>query len=335
MQGVRSPLRGRACADLVVLDADSWVDLAYRPGARLVADVVKGGTLVVAGGDGVERGPAERGSLVGLGVGCSPRHGGGRRTTERGGGHSLPLRPGAGGRPRATGLPVDVRRRTRCRPGAPLTVLLGGHNGVTYEALAARADLPAWGLLTLDAHHDVRMYEGRPGNGSPVRALIDAGLPGNHVVQVGIHGFCNAPGHRRWCREQGIRTAGPDEIGRVPELLDALASGCEHLDVDIDIDVLDRAFAPACPGARPGGVAPRALFEAAHVVGSHPSVRAVDIVEVDPTRDVASVTVDATATTLLCVASGYGRRHLRETWNRQQECSRQPRTSLVTPPREG
>ena len=41
---------------------------------------------------------------------------------------------------------------------------------------------------------------------------------------------------------------------------------------------------------------------------AHPSVRAVDIVEVDPSTDVAHVTVDAAALTLLNVAAGYATR---------------------------
>lgn len=191
---------------------------------------------------------------------------------------------------------------------APLTVLLGGHNGVTFEALGAQPDLADWGLLTLDAHHDVRPYEGAPGNGSPVRALIDTGLPGAHVVQVGIHGFCNSPVHRQWCADQGVTVHGPDVIGWVPALLDDLAARCRRIYVDIDIDVLDRAFAPACPGSRAGGVTPRELFAAAVAAGAHPAVAAVDIVEVDPERDVASITVDAAAITLLSVATGLAQR---------------------------
>ena len=141
---------------------------------------------------------------------------------------------------------------------ARLTVLLGGHNGVTFEALSRRTDLGSWGLLTLDAHHDVREYPaGSPGNGSPVRALVDAGLPGAHVVQVGIAGFSNVRAHRRWCEEIGVTIRGPGSVHEVPDLLDMLARRCDHVYVDLDIDVLDRAFAPGAPGARPGGITPR------------------------------------------------------------------------------
>lgn len=191
---------------------------------------------------------------------------------------------------------------------APLTVLLGGHNAVTWHALAG-ADLGRWGLLTLDAHHDVRPYErGAVGNGSPVRALVDAGLPGANVVQVGIHGFSNSRSHREWCESHGVRVLGPDRMDGVAALLDDLAARCEAVYVDIDLDVLDRAFAPACPGARPGGVSPRQLLAAAFAAGANPKVRCVDIVELNPSADVAHITTDTAALTLLNVAAGYATR---------------------------
>jgi formiminoglutamase len=191
---------------------------------------------------------------------------------------------------------------------APLSVLLGGHNAVTWHALK-RAALESWGLLTLDAHHDVRPYKaGAVGNGSPVRALLDAGLPGANVVQVGIHGFSNSRAHREWSESRGIEVHGPDRIGDVPNFLDELADRCDEIYVDIDLDVLDRAFAPACPGARPGGVSPRQLLEAAFAAGAHPQVRAVDIVELDPLADVAHITTDTAALALLNVAAGYATR---------------------------
>jgi formiminoglutamase len=193
--------------------------------------------------------------------------------------------------------------------GAALTVLLGGHNGVTYAALANRRDLPSWGLLTLDAHHDVRPYApGRPGNGSPVRALVDAGLPGSQIVQVGIAGFGNAPGHRAWCEEHGISVHPPAAAACVGDLLDGLAARVDDVYVDLDLDVLDRSFAPGCPGSRPGGITPRVLFDAAFVAGAHPAVRAVDIVELDPEADVAHITADAAALCLLNVAAGFATR---------------------------
>jgi formiminoglutamase len=192
---------------------------------------------------------------------------------------------------------------------ADLTILLGGHNGVTWSALSAAEDLPNWGLLTVDAHHDARNYvPGRVGNGAVVRALIDAGLPGDHVVQVGINGFSNSAEHRRWCEARGVTVLGPERAGDIDRLLEDLSRECNHIYVDLDLDVLDRAFAPGCSGSRPGGLSPGVLFAAAHAAGMHSRVRAIDIVELDPVKDVASITTDSAALALLSAASGYARR---------------------------
>ncbi len=138
-----------------------------------------------------------------------------------------------------------------------------------------------------------------------MRALIDAGLPGANVVQVGIHGFSNSRAHREWCESRGVLVLGPERMDDVPALLDDLAARCTDIYVDIDLDVLDRAFAPACPGARPGGTSPRQLLDAAFAAGAHPQVRAIDIVELDPLADVAHITTDTAALALLNVAAGY------------------------------
>lgn len=190
-----------------------------------------------------------------------------------------------------------------------LVIVLGGHNAVTFHALSAAGRLDRWGLLTLDAHHDVRGYEpGAVTNGSPVRALIDAGLQGGNVVQIGIHGFSNAAADRQWCLDQGVTVLGPESVADVWTQLDSLAQRCDRIYVDLDIDVLDRAFAPGCPGSRPGGITPRELFDAAFAAGAHPAVAAVDIVELDPTADVAHISTDAAALALLNAAAGFSTR---------------------------
>lgn len=197
-------------------------------------------------------------------------------------------------------------------PDAPLRVFIGGDSGLTYPAFLELAGdvLPAWGLVTLDAHHDADPYVGRPGNGSVVRALVDAGLPGDQIVQVGIGGFSNSAACRDWCDDQGVDviTMAEARFGSIEdvlvEALDRLAMSVDHIYVNLDFNVLDRAFAPACQGAHPGGLKSRELLAAAFIVGRHVHVRAVDIVEVDATIDVADVTVDLAALSLLNVASG-------------------------------
>ena len=208
-----------------------------------------------------------------------------------------------------------VESGVRALPPADLVVLLGGDNALTRPA--ARALLPELargGLLTLDAHHDVRGMHAGPTNGTPVRGLLDDGLPGEHVVQVGIGALTNSRAYRSWCDEQGISVVTATQARRqgvaevVREALDDLAGHADALYVDLDVDVVDSALAPGCPGARPGGLQAWELLDAAAEVGRHPAVVAVDVVEVDAAADPSGRTVDLAAACLLRVAAGLAAR---------------------------
>ena len=197
-------------------------------------------------------------------------------------------------------------------------VQLGGANSIMRSAVHGRGKpLSALGLLTLDAHHDVRGLHTGPTNGTPVRELLEAGLPGAQVVQIGIGAFTNSRAYRRYADDHGVTVVTVDEARRegvgscVTRHLDDLALRCEEIWVDLDLDVLDAAFAPGCPGARPGGLLPGELHEAALAAGRHPGVVGVDIVEVDATADPTGVTVDQAALCLLHAAAGLAVRRRR------------------------
>jgi type III secretion system FlhB-like substrate exporter len=108
-------------------------------------------------------------------------------------------------------------------PADPVTVLLGGDNVVTAPVVAAHpaAPLARMGVVTFDAHHDVRTYTDTPSNGAPIRWLLDQGLPGDQVVQVGIHSHANSRAYREFCDQQGVRTVTVDEVERRGDLLKA------------------------------------------------------------------------------------------------------------------
>ncbi|HET9260200.1 MAG TPA: arginase family protein [Acidimicrobiia bacterium] len=205
-------------------------------------------------------------------------------------------------------------------PESSLKLYLGGDNAITRPLVAAESeDLTSVGLITFDAHHDVRTLANGPNNGSPVRGLIeDHGLPGRNVVQIGIHSFANSKAYRTYCDEVGITTVTVEHVERIGmktavELaLIQLGAICEKIYVDVDIDVLDTAFAPACPGARPGGLTVRQLSEGVLRCGTDPSVSAMDFVEVDASRDVAGQTLDVMAHLLLTAVSGFAMREATE-----------------------
>ena len=194
---------------------------------------------------------------------------------------------------------------------APAVILLGGDNSITRPGCHGLGlPLLRCGLLTLDAHLDLRHLEDGLTNGNPVRALLGDGLPGDHIFQIGIQPFANSEAYVGVARQAGIHIITLDcvverGIGAVlEEALDYLDARTDRIYVDLDLDVLDRVYAPATPGSRPGGLTPQLVRKAARLCGQHPKVRAMDLVEMDPTHDIADATALAAAACLLEFAAG-------------------------------
>jgi formiminoglutamase len=163
-----------------------------------------------------------------------------------------------------------------------LSIALGGDNSITY-AVARHLQ---GGLITFDAHHDIR--EG-VSNGSPVRRLIDeAGFDPRRIVQIGINDFSNSPEYSRRAKELGITVISRDELARrSPEdvISQALEIAGPNTHVDFDVDVCDRAFVPACPASAPGGISAFELRTFANLVTRNRNVKSIDITEIDATLD--------------------------------------------------
>ena len=172
-----------------------------------------------------------------------------------------------------------------------LTLLAGGNNAITRPAaLALGMPLDRVGLITLDAHFDMRDLDAGLSNGNPVRALIEDGLPGANIAQVGLAPFANSKAMHDDAVQAGnlivtigeVRANGVDEA--IARALDHVAH-CGVLVVDCDIDAIDRSQFPAAPGARPGGMAAHDFFAAVRRLASDPRVRVIDLTEWDPPLD--------------------------------------------------
>jgi formiminoglutamase len=191
-----------------------------------------------------------------------------------------------------------------------LLIALGGDNSITYTVASGLfGDLSKVGLITLDAHHDLR--DGNT-NGSPVWRLIQAGLPGKNIVQIGISDFANSKEYSDRAKEAGIFVITRAQL-RDKSIADAmkqafahLGRNVDHIYVDLDVDVCDRSVAPASPAATPGGISADELRQAAFLAGANYKVKAVDITEIDPKRDSKDErTVRLAALLVLEIAAGY------------------------------
>jgi formiminoglutamase len=196
-----------------------------------------------------------------------------------------------------------------------LTIVLGGNNAVTRPCVhALGATLQRVGVLTLDAHFDLRDTDCGLTNGNPIQALLEDGLPGAHVAQIGLLPFANTKkAHEKAkaagiyvataaaCRAEGLHAIAENALAR-------LAARCDVIHVDFDIDVVERAAMPGAPGARPGGVTAQDFFDATRLICAHPKVRSVDLTEFDPSLDVASISALTAARWVCEVLAGYLKR---------------------------
>jgi formiminoglutamase len=172
-----------------------------------------------------------------------------------------------------------------------LTMLVGGNNAITRPAvLGLGAPLEKVGLITLDAHFDMRDTHEGLSNGNPVRALVEDGLPGTNIAQIGLASFANSRKMHEDALAAGNFVITVGEVRRlgialaIDRALDRLAH-CEMIAVDCDIDVIDRSQFPAAPGARPGGMAAHDFFAAVRRIASDPRARLIDLTEWDPPLD--------------------------------------------------
>ncbi|WP_047983851.1 formimidoylglutamase [Ornithinibacillus californiensis] len=186
--------------------------------------------------------------------------------------------------------------------------LLGGDHSVSYSSIKAfKEHYGKVGVIQFDAHHDLRNTEdGGPTNGTPFRRLLEDNIiSGEDLVQIGIRDFTNAHAYHKYAIEQGITIYTMKDV-RAKSLTNILTSEVEKLSksvdsiyLSVDMDVLDQAFAPGCPVIGPGGMDSTTLLEGINLAAQHDKVKAMDIVEIDPTIDIRNMTSRVAAYVLL------------------------------------
>lgn len=190
-------------------------------------------------------------------------------------------------------------------------VAIGGDNSITYSVAMGLwgRQISHAGLITFDAHHDLRDGET---NGSPVQRLVNAGLQGTRIVQIGIADFSNSPQYAQRAKDYGITVISRSELRNrsaesvIEQALEVAGSGGGPIHVDFDVDVCDRSAVPACPAAAPGGISADEFRNFAYLMGKSPQVTSVDFTEVDAQADsLDGRTVRLVAVSILELLCGY------------------------------
>ena len=179
-----------------------------------------------------------------------------------------------------------------------VTCMIGGDHSTTACAVRGIKEVykeETIGILQLDTHLDVRdPAELGPANGTPIRQLIDGHtVKGENVVNIGLHGYFNAKPLIDYAEKHNIQMVTLKQARRqglincVQEALRQLTARVDRVYVTVDMDVLDISVAPGVPASTPGGMTAAELFDILLEIGQHSTVRHIDFVCLDPSRDSA------------------------------------------------
>ena len=215
-----------------------------------------------------------------------------------------------------------------------MPLVLGGDHSIAAGSMAGAC--AAWrarhghapGLLWIDAHVDLNTHLTTPsGNphGMPAAALLGWDVEGFSAL-VGPDGLFDRdrmayvgardidPGEQQHIEEAGIACWSSRDVREqgVEAVMDAalavVSAGHEPFCLSFDIDVVDPVFAPGVDTAVPDGLSPAAAMECMARAGGHAPVISMDLVELNPERDVDGRTAHIAVS---CVAAAIESTHAR------------------------
>ena len=167
-------------------------------------------------------------------------------------------------------------------------VSLGGDHSVSYPVIKAHAERhPGLNVLHIDAHSDLysNFQDNRYSHASPFARLMEDGAV-RRLVQVGIRTL-NAH-QKEQARKFNV------EIIQMDDWRDEIVLEFDGpVYVSVDLDGLDPAFAPGVSHHEPGGFSTR---QAINIInGFTGRLIGADVVELNPVRDVGSLTATVAA----------------------------------------
>ncbi len=179
------------------------------------------------------------------------------------------------------------------------TLFLGGDHSVSIPLLKGFRNAYAGkkiGVIHFDCHADLMdEYEGHKwAHACPFRRFLELeGVETRDLAQVGMRSF--EPEEVYFINESEIRfyhASKVDQLG-VEEVVRQLAGAYGDYDaiyISIDIDVLDPAYAPGTGTPEGGGLTSRQMMYMTRELVKKLPVKAFDLVEISPPRDVNDIT---------------------------------------------
>ena len=182
-----------------------------------------------------------------------------------------------------------------------IPIVVGGNHAIAAPSIRAFRngnDFKKVGLVDFDAHNDLGDPSiAGPTAGTMFREVIDAGqIEGPNAVQIGLHGSLASVAWRDYATRVGVREIPAREVWQrgiekvMDEAMEQAGDGTDAIYVSFDVDAIEDASVPGTGVPAPGGLTPKEANEAVYLLGRNQKVMALDIVEVDPMKDVKGVT---------------------------------------------
>ncbi len=175
-------------------------------------------------------------------------------------------------------------------------MFLGGDHSITFPLVRAFSEVYPRnpGIIIFDAHPDAENDFMPPTQEDLLCALVNQDvIKKENILIVGIRNWDK--NEIEFIRKNKIKYFPMKEIAReglqeISESMMAVARGFDSLYVSIDVDVLDPAFAPGTGYIEPGGLTTRELLFMLHRLKNIRNLKAFDLVEINPKRDVNNLT---------------------------------------------
>ncbi|MBS3146338.1 arginase family protein [Candidatus Woesearchaeota archaeon] len=174
-------------------------------------------------------------------------------------------------------------------------IFLGGDHSITYNLFNAfSSKFRNTGLLIFDAHPDCEVYTDIAAHEDFVRKLIDDMLlEKENVILVGLRIF--SENEIKFLKDNKIKFFSMKDIfndlQNVCDEIMELSRNFDGLYLSIDIDVVDPAYAPGTGYLEVGGLSSRELLYFIQRIKLLKNLKFIDIVEINPKKDINNMTV--------------------------------------------
>ncbi len=198
-----------------------------------------------------------------------------------------------------------------------IPIIVGGSHDISFASGKAMfLTYKKIGQINIDAHYDVRpVVNGKITSGTPFRRLLEGKyLSGKNFVEMGVHSPKNLQEHYEYLKKQKANMLKLNFINRIglekslSRAITIAAKGTNAIMFDIDIDGVQKRFAPGCSAPGVKGFTKKQILKAAYLAGRNKHVKLFNLMEVSPVHDVNNKTVKLAAQTIFSFIEGLNKR---------------------------